>query len=40
MKTFFNKGGLYVEGQIFHEPAQWEAVKAFQENDPRAGRKI
>jgi hypothetical protein len=22
------KGGLHVEGHIFYEPAQWEAVKA------------
>ena len=38
--TDFQKGGRYVESQIFYEPAQWEAVKAFQENDPRAGGKI
>jgi len=38
--TNFQKGALYVKSQIFYEPAQWEAMKAFQENDPRAGRKI
>jgi hypothetical protein len=24
----FQKGGLHVEGQIFHEPAQWKTMKA------------
>jgi len=40
LKACNKKGRQYVKRQILYQFTQWQTMKTFQENDPRAGRKV